>query len=803
MAPTGAGRTALTDRRRARAPALVTPILLDPRVRDVDVLLHPTAMRRSSTTRSRSITIAIALLCGACGGSDATTPTPTTPVPPPPPAVATVTIAAPATSILVPGVSLALAATPRDAQGNVLGGRTVTWSATPASRATIDAAGSLQVRASGEVTITATSEGRTGSLVLTVRDGALVTAAGGAVRSSDSALVLEVPAGALAGETAIAISPVVGSPAHPGLVAGSTWRIESAGATLGTPATVTLRFGSSALPAGVDARTLGVRQLRDGVWSLLPGGMLQASARQVSAELSTFGTVALVGPVTFTRDSGGFESGATEGWTPSGNETLEVSGSAARSGNRGLAVRNRTAAWQGAGRSVLPQVAPGALHSYAVWARLAPGAGTGELGLTMEWRTSGAGSRFEPVSRPTRVSDSAWTLLTGTYALPAAASFARLKVESPNATVAYLLDDFQVTQSEALVQQNIPALHAVMAPHFRLGTAMRSDALATSHADLISRHFRSITPGNELKWESLQRTEGTFDFTAADRLVSFAEQRGLQVRGHTLVWHLQTPDWVFRDSAGQLLTNAPAHQALLRARMEQHIRTVAQHYGDRIATWDVVNEVIDERQPDGLRRSPWYTVLGPDYIAEAFRFARAVLPNATLVINDYLTEVPARREALFALVQRLRADGVPVDGVGHQMHNSLTNPTLANAEAAIVRFAALGIEQEITELDITLYDDLITSWATPPGDRLLQQARRYRDFFDLFRRHAANLRTVTIWGAADDVSWLNFYFTVRQDWPLLFDRQLQAKPAYWAIVDPTYLEVAPLWARTREIDGGS
>jgi endo-1,4-beta-xylanase len=469
--------------------------------------------------------------------------------------------------------------------------------------------------------------------------------------------------------------------------------------------------------------------------------------------------------------------------------------SSARTGTHGLLVTNRTASWHGAGINLTSTLQPGTLYTYRVWVRLAPAQAPSQMQMTMEWRPQGGQSTFEGITFASTVSTGAWTQLQGNYILPATAIFARLKVETTSGTASYWLDDFAIVRVEQSVQQNIASLRTVLAPHFKVGSAVSVYELMGDHRELLLKHFNSVTPGNDMKWESIQPTPGQFTYTNADQIVDFAMQNGIQVRGHTFVWHLQTPAWMFLDAQGNPMTPTPANKTLLLSRMENHIRTVGARYAGKVAVWDVVNEVIDETQPDGLLRSPWYNIIGPEYIARAFIVAREVLPNARLMINDYNTEYAPRREALFNLVSQLRAQGVPIDGVGHQMHISLAYPTVQAMEQTIQRFIPLGVDQEITELDMTVYDSPNESFATAPADRILQQAYRYRDFFDLFRTYADHITTVTMWGNADDITWLDSYPVVRKDWPLVFDEQLLAKPAYWGIVDPTYIAAAPYWAR--------
>ncbi|MFC7106020.1 endo-1,4-beta-xylanase [Nonomuraea rubra] len=326
------------------------------------------------------------------------------------------------------------------------------------------------------------------------------------------------------------------------------------------------------------------------------------------------------------------------------------------------------------------------------------------------------------------------------------------------------------------IQTGIPSLKDEVP--FTMGSAFTRPETLGVHGELLAKHFNGVTPGNELKWDATEPREGEFTFTDGDHLVNFATEHGMTVRGHTLAWHSQTPDWVFENATKEVLLQ----------RLERHVRTLVTRYKGRIAAWDVVNEVVDENQPDGLRRSKWYEIAGLDFIRTAFRVAREADPDAKLFINDYNTEFPRKREALYKLVERLKAEGVPIDGVGHQLHLNIEQPPASAVEATIERFAALGLDQQVTELDVSIYTDFVSSYDTIPPELLVQQGHRYKELFDVFRRQAGSLSSVTVWGESDDVSWLRSWPIPRLNAPLLFDDDLQAKPAYWGVVDPSRLE---------------
>ena len=332
---------------------------------------------------------------------------------------------------------------------------------------------------------------------------------------------------------------------------------------------------------------------------------------------------------------------------------------------------------------------------------------------------------------------------------------------------------------------------------FMIGTALAPKQFAEQDAAsvaLVRREFNAITPENVLKWQLVHPEPTRYDFGPADRFVSFGERNGMFVVGHTLVWHSQAPRWVFENAQGQPLTRDE-----LLARMKEHITTVVGRYKGRIKGWDVVNEALNE---DGtLRESPWLRIIGPDYIAKAFEYAREADPAAELYYNDYNLDYPAKRDGAVRLVRSLQESGIRVHAIGTQEHLKLRTPSIALVDSSIRAFAALGVKVNVTELDIDLLPaatqntgaDVSLSAGPGPGldpyrsalpDSLQQAlAQRYEELFRVYLAHRDVIDRVTFWGVADHDSWLNGWpVRGRTSYPLLFDRQNQPKPAYHRVM---------------------
>jgi endo-1,4-beta-xylanase len=245
---------------------------------------------------------------------------------------------------------------------------------------------------------------------------------------------------------------------------------------------------------------------------------------------------------------------------------------------------------------------------------------------------------------------------------------------------------------------------------------------------------------------------------------------------------------MFEDNEGNPLEETPENKELVLARLEDHIRAVVGRYKDDVNVWDVVNEAIDPTKSNCMRQSPWYQLTGTDYISTAFEVAHEVAPDAVLIYNDYGTTDPHKRECILEVIGEMQSKGVPIDGIGMQMHINIEYPTITAIEESIKAYAELG-EVHITELDMSLYKNDYDSYDTVPDEVLLKQGYRYEELFEVLRNQAEHIGSVTFWGMGDDHTWLKTFPTTRLNLPLLFDERLQAKYAYWGVVDPLQMPI--------------
>lgn len=348
---------------------------------------------------------------------------------------------------------------------------------------------------------------------------------------------------------------------------------------------------------------------------------------------------------------------------------------------------------------------------------------------------------------------------------------------------AFLLFMTGCTEEHSEDNTELPALKEAYEGSFRVGAALNSrqvDGELPEATQVITRHFNSITPENLLKFSSIHPEPDLYNFDPADRYVSFGEEHGMFIVGHTLVWHQQTTEWVFENDGGE-----PTREELLQ-RMQDHITTVVGRYQGRIDGWDVVNEAVTDE--GGRRETQWHQIIGEDYVEKAFQYARQADPGAELYYNDYNLWKPSKRAAAIELVRGLQDKGIRVDGIGMQSHLLLDSPSIEQIEESIIAFAELGVRVHITELDVDVLPRNQEGDADPyreglPDSVQQQLADRYASLFGLFLKHSDKIDRVTFWGVNDGQSWLNnFPVRGRTNYPLLFDRNYNPKPALEAVL---------------------
>ncbi len=349
----------------------------------------------------------------------------------------------------------------------------------------------------------------------------------------------------------------------------------------------------------------------------------------------------------------------------------------------------------------------------------------------------------------------------------------------------------------------LPPLKVAFKHDFYIGAALSLNQISGNEPEataVLEEHFNSITPENVLKWEEVHPEPNRYNFGPADQYVAFGEKYKMHIVGHALIWHLQTPDWVFRDESGETVD-----RETLLGRMKEHIFTVVGRYKGRIHGWDVVNEAV---AADGqLRKSKWLEIIGEDYLLKAYEYARQADPEAQLYYNDFDSESRPKCAGIIRLVKNLQSKGVSFGGLGIQGHWFLDHPHIEEIESSFLALSRLGVKLMITELDVSVlpylpidsevvdissFDAAGQSKHNPYPDTLpasVQQelSSRYATIFALLRQYRENISRVTFWAVHDGQSWRSYLpIRGRTDYPMLFDRQCRPKPAFAAVVNITH-----------------
>jgi len=496
-----------------------------------------------------------------------------------------------------------------------------------------------------------------------------------------------------------------------------------------------------------------------------------------------------------------FADGTADGWTSRAGSTLSVVPSPTPDPNNdasALLIANRTHNYDGPQISVNNKMYTGSIYNLSVYVMMQPQDALSHI-VNMSLQITYQGNTSFPsiTSYPgiTVPDDGQWHQIVvnnfpmGSNYDPDKA-FVYLQTvtsDGSNDLTGFYIADFQLTYvPPPTIQTNIPSIAQTFANDFPIGTAVDTNDLSGPHAQLLTMHFNSITSGNDFKWSVTEPSKGSYDWTNADAEAGEAVCHDMKIRGHNLVWAngSQVPSYAFGDG-----TNSPANQATVTANIQEHIQAELQHFGTEAYAWDVVNEPIDPTQSDCLVHGPFYNVLGQSYIDIAFQEARKDAPPGTkLFLNQYSTADPNMLACLVKVVQGMRARGVPIDGIGHENHNAINYPPVSAIKTAIDTVAQQlpGLDQQVTELDESVYNtgDLSNYGNNVPPALLDAQGWLYNQYFNLFRLERHRLTGVTLWGMADDDTWLDGFPVARTDYPLPFNMGLQAKPAYWGIVNP-------------------
>lgn len=490
-----------------------------------------------------------------------------------------------------------------------------------------------------------------------------------------------------------------------------------------------------------------------------------------------------------------FEDGTAGGFEGrSGNEKLTVTSedNHTEGGTHALKVEDRSATWHGPSLRVEKYVDQGSEYVISAWVKLIDPASS-QLQLSTQVG-NGSSANYVALSPKTINAADGWVKFEGSYRYNSVGGeYLTVYVESSNnAGASFYIDDirYEKTGSGPIeIQKDLVPVKAAYQDDFLIGNAITAEDLEGARQELLTMHHNTATAGNAMKPDALQNTKGDFTFTAADSMVDKVLAEGMQMHGHVLVWHQQSPVWMNtgKDAEGNTV---PLGREEALENLRTHIRTVMEHFGDRVISWDVVNEAMSDNPGNpadwetSLRQSPWKTAIGADYVEQAFLAAKEVLDqhpdwDIKLYYNDYNEDNQNKAQAIYNMVKAINeryALTHPgehlIDGVGMQGHYSInTNPE--NVRLSLERFISLGVEVSITELDIQAGSNNQLS------DKLaVAQGYLYAQLMDLFHTHAANIERVTFWGLDDNTSWR------ASANPLLFDKNLQAKPAYYGVIDP-------------------
>lgn len=508
-----------------------------------------------------------------------------------------------------------------------------------------------------------------------------------------------------------------------------------------------------------------------------------------SVSLSSFAVSASDADVVFGTD---FEDGDVSAFSKRGDTDTSVIEIAEENGNKYMSVTGRTKSWNGPQICLDDYCEPG--EQYIITADVKT-TWYATVTMSMQKNTNGNASYSNLTSV---VSQGDWVSYAegATITMPADCDSTYIYFECSDAGASINIDNIKIQKVPEAEIEDIAALKDVYSKYFKVGTACTTDEISSkTNQKLILKHFNSMTLGNELKPDAILDKDATIaamesgdennpqvNLASARTTLNFCRDNNIPVRGHVLIWHQQTPDWFFRedyDSSKDFVS-----EEVMLIRMENYIKNVFATVEEEYPTvdfyaWDVVNECwLDNgsyrtggANTGSQSTSPWVAIFGDNsFIKYAFQYAKKYAPeDCKLYYNDYNEYMPGKTNAIINMVKEINADGQYIDGIGLQSHLDVSFPSISAYETALKKFCETGLDIQITELDATTSD---TS-----DEGFEKQAQYYSDIMDLAVKYSDSISAVVFWGTVDSTSWR------ASKYPLLFDKNYQAKPAYYAIVD--------------------
>lgn len=490
-----------------------------------------------------------------------------------------------------------------------------------------------------------------------------------------------------------------------------------------------------------------------------------------------------------------FEDGQTD-FTGRGSASASIVSDKFYEGAKSLFVTERTATWNGTSVDLTSSFVAGQNYKVSAYVMYENGPDSMQIDCKVEKNSS------EYLSfASTSAKKGEWTKIEGGIIIPTGTTQALVYFETAYGDtnvdfIDFYVDSFTIIQEQVTAERGeLPALKEVFKDYFSVGVAATRNEILGERKDLIVEQFNSFTTGNEMKPDSLLDyqacvSDPKYDdnpavkFTYAEPLLRFASENGLKMRGHTLVWHSQTPRWFFTVGYSKDINAPLVSKELMLKRMENYIKNVLEYtqtnYPGLIYCWDVVNEAINDGDGEegGYRSSDslWYQVIGPEFVEKAFEYSRKYAdPEVKLFYNDFNTEDRMKMASIIKLAKGLKAKNL-IDGIGLQTHISIDGPSLMDMEESMRNYGELGLEIQITELDMGM--------TVNTEEDYLRQAKRYKRLFNLYKamdqKGTVNITNVTFWGLSDDISWLSKPGV--PSYPLLFDSHLMQKPAFWGVV---------------------